>query len=238
MTWLLANLDLVGRNLLAHLGQAVPPILLALLLSVPLAKLTARRPLLRNGVSVGSGLLYAVPSLPLFIVLPLIIGTSIRSPVNVIIALTLYGLALMVPAAQEAFRSVRPDALDAATAQGFTPLARFTQVELPLAGPALLAGLRVVTVSTVSLVTVGGVLGVPSLGMLFIDGFQRGIIAEVLTGIIATVLLALVLDALLVALGRLLMPWTRSRAGIAQRSEGSGDRRPGADATAAVEVRA
>ena len=82
-------------------------------------------------------------------------------------------------------------------------------MELPLAGPTLLAGLRVVAVSTVSLVTVGAVLGIPSLGLLFTDGFQRGILAEIITGILLTVAVALVLDAVLVLAGRLLLPWTR-----------------------------
>lgn len=210
MSWVLANLGLIGQQLLAHLGQALPPIVLSLLLALPIAKLAGRWSGLRGTVSVGSGLLYAVPSLPLFIVLPLLLGTGIRSPLNIIVALTLYGLALMVPSALGAFRAVPSDALGAATAQGFTPVSRFLRVELPLAGPSLLAGLRVVVVSTVSLVTVGGVLGVPSLGLLFIDGFQRNITAEILTGIVLTAALALLLDGLLVLVGRALMPWTRA----------------------------
>ena len=94
---------------------------------------------------------------------------------------------------------------------GYGGLRRFVTVELPLAGPTLLAGLRVVAVSTVSLVTVGAVLGVESLGSLFTDGFQRGILVEILTGIVLTAALALLLDGLLVLVGRLLMPWTRPR---------------------------
>jgi len=82
-------------------------------------------------------------------------------------------------------------------------------VELPLSGPVLLAGMRVVAVSTVSLVTVGAVIGVQSLGSLFTDGFQRGIQAEIIAGLVATVALALLFDGALVLAGRLLMPWTR-----------------------------
>ena len=103
-----------------------------------------------------------------------------------------------------------------ATALGYGGLRRFLTVELPLAGPALLAGLRVVAVSTVSLVTVSALLGVGSLGSLFTDGFQRGILAEVITGIGATAVLALLLDAALMALGAVLMPWTRA-AGSARK---------------------
>src|SRR5690625_5047661 len=134
--------------------------------------------------------------------------TLFRRPLNISVALTLYGLALMVPAASDAFRSVGRDVLSSATAQGYAPPARFWQVELPLAGPVLLAGVRVVAVSTISLVTVGGVLGVSSLGMLFVDGFRRGIVAEILTGVVLTVALALFIDGLLVLAGRMLMPWT------------------------------
>ncbi|MFE5776079.1 MULTISPECIES: ABC transporter permease [Brachybacterium] len=211
MSWVLANIPLLAERLLAHLGQAIPPIVLAFVLAIPIAKLANSRGWLRGGLTGGAGLLYAVPSLPLFIVLPIILGTGIRSTINIIVALTIYGLALMVPSASEALRAVSRDTLQSATAQGYAPFARFLRVELPLAGPALVAGLRVVAVSTVSLVTVGGVLGVPSLGMLFIDGFQRSITAEILAGIVLTAALAIALDLLIMLGGRLAMPWSRVR---------------------------
>ena len=213
MTWVLDNLDVIAGYTGAHLGQALPPILVAFLLSLPLAKLANARGWLRASVTTTSGLMYAIPSLPLFVLLPGLIGTSVRSPLNISIALSLYGLALMVPTASDAFRSVSRDVLGSATAQGYAPAARFLQVELPLAGPALLAGVRVVAVSTISLVTVGGVLGVPSLGMLFTDGVRRGIVEEIAAGIVVTAALALLTDALLVLLGRLIMPWTRRTEG-------------------------
>src|SRR5699024_9230911 len=112
-------------------------------------------------VTTGSSLMYAIPSLPLFVLLPGLIGTGARSPANIIIALSLYGLALMVPTASDAFRSVSRDVLGSATAPGLAPRARFLQVELPLAGPVLLGGVRVGAVGAISLVTIGGVLGVP-----------------------------------------------------------------------------
>ena len=115
----------------------------------------------------------------------------------------------MVRYAADALDAVSTDALLAATAMGYGPLRRFFGVQLPLAGPALLAGLRVVAVSTVSLVPVSALLGVNSLGMLLTDGFQRGILAEVASGIGATVVVAVAVDLGLVGLGRLLMPWER-----------------------------
>lgn len=132
------------------------------------------------------GLLYAIPSLPLFIVLPVIIGTGLRDPINVVVALTLYGIALMVRMTADGLASVDVDIRQSATAVGFSDRNRFWRVELPLAGPVLLAGLRVVAVSTVSLTTVGAVLGIQSLGLLFADGIQRNIPAEIWTGIVLT----------------------------------------------------
>ena len=219
MSWVLANLPTIAGHLLAHLLQAVPAILAAFVLSIPIARLArAARPL-RAVLVTGSSLLYAIPSLALFVILPIILATGIRDPLNVIVALTLYGLALLVPACVDALDSVDADAVDAAAAMGMGRVRRFLAVELPLAGPAILAGLRVVTVSTVSLTTVGAVLGVRSLGFLFTDGFQRGLHSEVLSGLLLTVALALVLDGLVVGLGRLLMPWTRRSRGAAQASE-------------------
>ncbi|MDO4244067.1 MAG: ABC transporter permease subunit [Actinomyces sp.] len=213
MTWVLANVPLVTTYLLAHLAQVVPAVCAALVLSLPVALAAQRAGVLRGLIVSGSSLLYAIPSLALFVVLPLILGTGIRDATNVVVALTLYGMALLVPAAVDALDAVDHRVLDAAAAMGMGRLRTMVTVELPLAGPAILAALRVVTVSTVSLTTVGAVLGVRSLGWLFTDGFQRGITAEVLTGVLATVALALALDAVVLALGRLALPWTRRPAG-------------------------
>lgn len=211
MTWIWANGDLIWDRTLDHLVLSVPPIILSFLLALPLGALANRYRASRGVILSTVGLLYAIPSLPLFIVLPVIVGTSARSPLNLIIALTLYGVALMVRVVADGLASVDPDVRQSATGVGFSSWSEFWQVELPLAGPVLLAGLRVVAVSTVSLATVGAVIGVQSLGSLFTDGFQRGIQAEIIAGIAATVVLALVLDAALVLLGRWLMPWTRQK---------------------------
>jgi osmoprotectant transport system permease protein len=209
VTWVWSNIDLIWDRTLDHLVLSVPPILLSLVLAVPLGWLAHRYGLSRGLILTGAGVLYAIPSLPLFVVLPYIVGTSIRSPLNLIIALTLYAMALMVRVVADGLASVDPNVTQSGRAVGFSGWKLFWQVQLPLAGPVLLAGLRVVTVSTVSLATVGAVIGVASLGSLFTDGFQRGIQAEVLAGVVMTVALALVLDGLLVALGRLVMPWNR-----------------------------
>ena len=132
MSWVLANLPTITGHLLAHLLQAVPAILAAFVLSIPIARLArAARPL-RAVLVTGSSLLYAIPSLALFVILPIILATGIRDPLNVIVALTLYGLALLVPATADALDAVDARVLDAATAMGVGRLRCFLTVELPL----------------------------------------------------------------------------------------------------------
>jgi osmoprotectant transport system permease protein len=210
VTWILSNLPLIGQLVLAHLAIAVPPIVLSFVISLPIGWVANRYRWSRGVLLTVVGLLYAVPSLPLFIVLPVIIGTGLRDSINVVIALTLYGIALMVRTTADGLGSVDADIRQSATAVGFSGRSQFWRVELPLAGPVLLAGIRVVAVSTVSLTTVGAVLGIQSLGLLFTDGIQRNIPEEIWTGIVLTIVIALVVDRLIVLLGVMLMPWTRA----------------------------
>lgn len=209
MNWIWSNLDLIWDRTLDHLILSVPPIILSFIIALPFGALANRYRVSRGVILTAGGLLYAIPSLPLFFVLPVILGTGLRDPINLIVALTFYGIALMVRVIADGLASVDRDVRQSAAAVGFSGWTEFWQVALPLSGPVLLAGLRVVAVSTVSLATVGAVIGVQSLGSLFTDGLQRGIQAEVIAGIIATVLLALLFDGTLVALGRLVMPWTQ-----------------------------
>ncbi|MDQ1527407.1 MAG: osmoprotectant transport system permease protein [Microbacteriaceae bacterium] len=209
MNWLFNNLDVIGSAIVAHLATALPAIVLSFVLSIPIGWLANRFRWSRGFLLTVCALLYAIPSLPLFILLPLVIGTGLRDSINVVISMTIYGIALMARSTADGLASVDADVRQSATAMGFSPWSRFWRVELPLAGPVLLAGLRVVSVSTISLTTVGAVLGIESLGSLFTDGFQRNIPLEILTGIVLTIAMALVIDLLIVLLGRALMPWTR-----------------------------
>lgn len=210
MNWIWSNLDRIGELVLVHLALSVPAIILSFVISVPIGWLAWRYRWSRGVLLSLCGILYAIPSLPLLIALPGVIGVSLRSPVNLVIALTLYGIALMVRTVADAFADVDRDVRLSATAVGYSPWRRFAGVELPLAGPGLLAGLRVVIVSTVSLATISAVIGVQSLGSLFTDGFQRNIPGEIWAGVIATMLLAIVLDGVAVVTGRMLMPWARA----------------------------
>ena len=211
MIWLINNLGQVGSYFLIHTLLSLGAIVAAAVLSVPLARLAVatRR---FGGLLLGAfSLLYAVPSLPMLVVIPVILGVPVRSPLNMVIVLTLYGISVLVTQVAEAFRSLPEDVVEAANALGVDPWRRFCQVEMPLAVPVLIAGLRVVAASTVSLVTVGALVGMQSLGTLFTDGFQRQLVESLLTGLGATLLLALVFDLLLVLLGRALTPWLRKR---------------------------
>jgi osmoprotectant transport system permease protein len=213
MDWFLANSGQVFTLAGQHLVLAVLPMVFGLLISIPLAQIARQNKALRSVVVTASSLLYTIPSLALFIILPTIIGTRILDPVNVVVALTIYAVALLVRAALDAFDSVDEDLRQAAVAMGFKPVARFLQIDLPLSLPVMFAGLRVVSVSNISLVSVAALLGIGNLGMLFTSGLQRDFVTEVVVGIIAILILALLMDGVLVLLERLLTPWTRAGAG-------------------------
>ncbi len=210
MTWVLNNLELIVQLTLQHVRLSILPIVLGFVIAIPLGWVAYRYRLTRGLILTLVGLLYTIPSLALFVILPPLLGIGFLSEANVLIALTIYAVAIMARSVADALASVDPDLRQAATAVGYSSWSRFWTVDFPLAGPVLLAGLRVVAVSTVSLLTVGIVVGVQSLGYLFTNGYQRGILASVVTGVVMTVLVALVFDRLLVLLGRMLMPWNRA----------------------------
>jgi osmoprotectant transport system permease protein len=211
MTWVVDNLDLIGRLTVEHLRQSALPILLGLVVSIPAGWLAFRFRLTRGLVLTFVGLLYTIPSLALFALLPPLLGISFLSEVNLIIALTIYAIAIMTRFVADALGSVEPTVRQAAVAVGYGPWRRFWLVDLPLAGPVVLAGLRVTAVSTISLATVGILIGIDNLGYLFTNGYQRQIVAEILAGVVAVVVIALLVDWLLVLAGRALLPWTRRR---------------------------
>ena len=213
MRWTLGNLDLIGSLTLNHVRLSIIPIVASFVLSIPLGWLANRNRALRSVVITGGSLLFTIPSLPLFVILPLIIPTRVLDETNLVVALTIYGVAIMARSAADALASVEAPTLDASTAIGFSPRARFFRVELPLAGPVLLAGIRIVSVSTIALVSVGVIIGSANLGYLFQNGKQRGILEEVVVGILISLLLAGVFDLIIVAIGKALMPWNTGGGG-------------------------
>jgi osmoprotectant transport system permease protein len=218
MAWLWNNLDLVLGLTAEHARLAGLPILIGFAASLPLGWIATRVAWLRGILLAVFNVLYTIPSLALFVVLPLVLGTQILDDLNVVVALSIYAIAMMLRGAIDAFGSVSGDVLQSATAQGYSAVSRFWRVQLPLAGPVLLANLRVVSVSTVSLLSVAALIGSGGLGYLFTNGFQRYFLDEIVVGIVFTVLLALLFDAILVTVGRLLMPWSRRRPRAARRA--------------------
>lgn len=213
MNWILDNLDLIGRLTVEHLRQSIIPIVIGFAISIPVGWISWRYRLLRGWLITVTGLLYTIPSLALLMILPSVFGYSAISELNLIVALTIYAIAILVRSVADGLDSVDPAVRQAATAMGYGGFRRFWAVEFPLAGPVVLSGVRVAAVSTISLATVGVLVGVSNnLGYLFTNGLQRRIIPEVLAGVVAVVLIALVVDLLLVLAGRLLMPWTRRAA--------------------------
>jgi osmoprotectant transport system permease protein len=209
MTWAWNNLHQIWTLTISHVLLSAIPVALGFILSIPIGWLANRYGIARSILLSIGGILYTIPSLALFITLPILLGTGILNPANVVVALSIYAVAIMVRSAADAFAAVPVEVQDSATAVGFSALRRFLTVDLPLAGPVLLAGVRVVSVSTVSLVTVGSLIGVSTLGNLFLDGFQRSFLEEIITGIVAVMMVAIVFDGLLVLIGRIAMPWNR-----------------------------
>ena len=210
MDWFWANTEMISRLTALHLFQAVVPLVLGLLIAIPLAQF-ARLHRFAGGAILGtSAILYTIPSLALFVLLPVILGTRVLDITNVVVALTIYAVALLVRSTVDALNSVDDDVRQAATAMGYRPLRRFFAVDLPLSLPVLFAGLRVISVSNMSLVSVGALLGIDSLGRLFMDGLYRNFPTEIVIGIALILLLALVLDLILVLAQRLLTPWSRT----------------------------
>lgn len=213
MDWILTHPGEIISLTLSHAWLAGVPLLLGLLISLPVGWLARRDRRLEGVVITLSGLLYTVPSLALFVLMPLILGTGILDPVNVVVAMTIYTIALLVRSVVDGLGSVPEDVARSATAMGFTPVRRFFGVELPLAIPVIAAGLRVAAVSNVSIVSIASLIGVSQLGDLLVDGYNREIGGQLLAGIAGCVVLALVLDLMIRALERALTPWRRAGGG-------------------------
>jgi osmoprotectant transport system permease protein len=208
--YLFTHLDDAWTLTLIHLQLSLIPIVLGLLIAVPLGALVQRTTTARRFTTVTASIIFTIPSLALFVVLPLIIPTRILDEANVIVALTLYTTALLVRAVPEALDAVPAPVRDAAEAVGYRPLTRMVKVELPLAVPVLVASLRVVAVTNISMVSVGSVIGIGGLGTWFTEGYQSDKSDQIIAGIIAIFVLAIVVDTLIMLGGRLLTPWTRA----------------------------
>lgn len=219
MDWVFTNIEEILRYTGLHLYQSVLPLVFGLLIAIPLGQLARQSKTLGAFILSGSSVMYTVPSLALFVVLPVILGTGIIDLINVIVALTLYAVALLTRSMVDALNSVDDGVRQSATAMGYKPFRRFFSVDLPLSVPVLFAGLRVVSVSNISLVSVGAVIGIPNLGYYFINGMQRRFITEIMAGIVITLILAVLVDLLLVLIEKMLTPWVRAAKGAPPASD-------------------
>jgi osmoprotectant transport system permease protein len=200
------NWPLVWQYTGANALLGVLPPLIGLAIALPLGIVCARWRWFYPPVLSITSMLYAIPSLALFVVL---IDYTGLSNATVIIPLSLFSLCVLVPNVVDGLRSVPQPVRQAATAMGFGPMRALVRVELPLAIPVIIAGLRIAVVSSISLASVGQLIGVGSLGYFFIDGLQRDFREEIYVGIVAVIVLALVCDLLLVGTRRLATPWSR-----------------------------
>lgn len=189
-----------------HLLITMGALAFAIVVSFPLALLARQVPRLEStilGVSTG---LYTIPSMALF---PLLVPFTGITPTTVVIGLGLYALTILVRSMLEGLRSVPADVRESAVGLGYGPGRLLWRIELPLALPVMLAGLRVATVSTVALTTIGTLVAYGGLGDLIQDGVNNNFRAELLAASVLCVVLAVLLDLVIVAAQRLLTPWTR-----------------------------
>jgi osmoprotectant transport system permease protein len=216
--YLLTHLDDAWALTIVHLRLALVPVLIGLAIAVPLGVLVQRAPVARRLTTTTAAVVFTIPSLALFVVLPTIIGTRILDEANVIVALAAYTAALLVRSVLEALDAVPAQVRDAATAVGYPSIKRILKVELPLSIPVLIAGLRVVVVTNIAMVSVGSVIGIGGLGTWFTQGFQTDKSDQILAGIIALLVVAIVIDVLIVFAGRLITPWERAARTTRRRS--------------------
>ena len=210
MHYLLTHLDDAWRLMVVHLRLSLVPVLIGMAIALPLGMLVQRTRIARQLTTAVASVVFTIPSLALFVVLPMIIGTRILDEANVIVALTAYTGALLVRAVLEALDAVPAQTRDAATAVGYSPITRILKVDLPLAVPVLIAGVRVVVVTNIAMVSVGSVIGIGGLGSWFTQGYQTNKSDQILAGIIALFVLAVVIDVLIVFAGRLATPWAHA----------------------------
>jgi osmoprotectant transport system permease protein len=197
--------DIVAATV-QHLELTVAAVIVGLVIAFPVALLARRLPRLESGILAVTTSIYTIPSLAL---LPLLVPFTGLSPTTVIIGLALYALTILVRSMLEGLRSVPDDVVESATGLGYGPTRLLVRVELPLALPVIMAGLRVATVSTVALTTVGSLVAYGGLGNLIKDGVSTNFRAELFTASVLCVVLAVALDLLLVFAQWLMTPWTR-----------------------------
>jgi osmoprotectant transport system permease protein len=203
-SWIAANGAQIWQLTKETIVLGVIPPLIGLAISLPLGIIAERWRWFYPPTLTVVNVIYAIPALVLFIALIPALGLT---DTNVIVALTLFSLCVIMPNVVAGLRGVPPSVRQAATAMGYGALRRLITVELPVAVPVIIGGLRVAMVSSISLASVGQLIGVTSLGYYFIDGEQRDFPTEIYVGLVLIIALALTADLILVGVRRLLTPW-------------------------------
>jgi osmoprotectant transport system permease protein len=209
--WIERNLAMIGSLLVEHIILAVLPVLIALVISLPLGYLISKTKRAANVILAFLGVIYSIPSLALFVLMPLVLGTKILNPINIVVALAVYSTALLIRSVVDGLRSVLPSVRQSATAVGYGWLRRLFRVELPLAMPVIFAGLRVVTVSNIALVSVAVLVGSGALGKLFDLGFSSSFYTPIIVALVLMLLLSLIFDSLILLIQRGTLPWFRKQ---------------------------
>lgn len=203
------NADRIVAALTEHVSLTAQAVLVAALVGIPLAVLAYWFRPFTGPILAGAGILYTIPALAVFAFIAPYLGIGRRT---VVIPLVIYALLMIIRNALTGLTQVPGEVRDAARGMGYGRLAQLLRVELPLAIPGILTGLRLATVSTVAMTTIGVLVGNGGLGQLILGGFRNNFHrAEILTGTVLCVVLALVLDLLLLGVGWLATPWLRRR---------------------------
>ena len=215
-SWVARNLDQIWERTVEHLALTGVALVFGLLLSIVLSVLALVKPRSYEPIAAVSGLLYTIPSLAMFaLVAPFIgIGTSTQRFVTAEVALVTYTLLILVRNIVTGLRGVPGELTEAALGMGYTSGQVFRRIEMPLALPVIVAGVRIATVTVVGLVTVTSLLGLGGLGFFILNGIRKSIIfpTEIIVGVTLSVALAALLDLGLLWLGRRLAPWSAREA--------------------------
>ncbi|MFV2061933.1 MAG: ABC transporter permease [Chloroflexota bacterium] len=210
--WIASHLDDIAEKTWQHVQLLIIPMVFGFAIAMLLAVLATRRPGTIGPVTAVTGLLYTIPSLAAFAVLIPITGLSLTTA---IIPLTTYTLLILYVNAVAGIRSVPPEVIEAADAMGYTAGSRLLRVQLPLAVPLIMSGVRVAAVTTIGLVTVAAIIGgnrFGGLGQFITEGLQTDFDTKIYLGALGSVVLAFVVDGALVGVERWLTPWARARA--------------------------
>src|ERR1700682_887574 len=208
-SWISGHADVIIAALLQHIQLTLIAVVIGLVIAVPLGLLAWRSRVFRGPIFSGTGILYTIPSLALFSFLLPFTGLTILTAE---IGLVGYTLLILVRNIVVGLNAVPGDVREAARGMGFRPLAELARIDLPLAFPAILAGVRIATVTTIGLVTVTALIGEGGLGSLIYDGLLRDFKTPLVVGTVLSVALAVIADLGLAGAQRLITPWARSRA--------------------------